>query len=55
VLIGNKVDKEEERQVDDYLIREFLLKYPKIKHLTASAKDNIGIDIAFDTIARCSL
>jgi Ras-related protein Rab-7A len=47
VLIGNKVDREEDREVDDYLLRQFLLKYPKIKHLTTSAKDSLGVETAF--------
>jgi hypothetical protein len=41
------VDKEEEREVDDYVLREFLLKNPKIKHLTTSAQNRLGVEIAF--------
>lgn len=43
ILIGNKIDKESEREVEETSVQEFLSKHPKIKHLTTSAKNRLGI------------
>jgi len=42
-LVGNKVDREEDREVDDASVQEFLTNHPKIKHLTTSAKNRQGV------------
>ena len=43
ILVGNKIDREEEREVEDSGVQEFLAKHPKIKHLTTSAKNRQGV------------
>jgi Ras-related protein Rab-7A len=55
VLIGNKIDKETEREVDDVQVGEFLQKHPKIIHLMTSAKNREGVETAFEKIALASV
>ncbi len=54
-MVGNKIDREEEREVEDANVEEFLSKHPKIKHLTTSAKNKQGIEVAFEKIALASI
>lgn len=53
--MGNKIDREDEREVDEASINEFLDKHPKIKHLTTSAKNRQGVEVAFEKIALASI
>ena len=53
--MGNKIDREEEREVEDSSVQEFLAKHPKIKHLTTSAKNRQGVEEAFEKIALASI
>jgi GTPase SAR1 family protein len=53
--VGNKIDREEDREVDDSGVQEFLAKHPKIKHLTTSAKNRSGVEVAFEKIALASI
>lgn len=53
--MGNKIDREEEREVEEGSVTEFLEKHPKIKHLTTSAKNREGVEKAFETIALASI
>lgn len=55
ILIGNKIDREDEREVEDSSVQEFLSKHPKIKHLTTSAKNREGVEAAFEKIALASV
>ena len=43
ILVGNKIDRSEEREVEEEAVNEFLQKRPKIKHLTTSAKNREGV------------
>jgi len=54
-LVGNKIDREEDREVDDASVQEFLANHPKIKHLTTSAKNRQGVEAAFEKIALASI
>jgi Ras-related protein Rab-7A len=55
VLVGNKIDKETEKEVDDAAVSEFLQKHPKIIHLLTSAKNREGVELAFEKIALASV
>ncbi len=55
ILIGNKSDREEEREVDDAAVQEFLAANPTIKHFTTSAKKREGVSHAFEQIAMASV
>ena len=41
--------------MDDSGVQEFLAKHPKIKHLTTSAKNRQGVEVAFEKIALASI
>ena len=43
ILVGNKIDRESEREVEEEAVNEFLQKHPKIVHLNTSAKNREGI------------
>ena len=53
--MGNKIDREEEREVEEGEVQEFLAKHPKIKHMTTSAKNRQGVESAFEKIALASV
>jgi GTPase SAR1 family protein len=53
--VGNKVDRQEEREVEESSVQEFLTKHPKIKHMTTSAKNREGVEAAFEKIALASV
>ena len=53
--MGNKIDRSEEREVEEEAVNEFLQKHPKIKHLTTSAKNREGVEVAFEQIALASV
>jgi hypothetical protein len=36
-------------------VQEFLAKHPRIKHLTTSAKNRQGVEVAFEKIALSSV
>jgi len=55
ILVGNKIDREEDREVEDSSVQEFLASHPKIKHLTSSAKNRQGVEAAFEKIALASI
>ena len=55
ILVGNKIDREEEREVEEPSVNEFLEKHPKIKHLMTSAKNRNGVEAAFEKIALASI
>ena len=54
-MVGNKVDRQEEREVEESSVQEFLTKHPKIKHMTTSAKNREGVEAAFEKIALASV
>lgn len=54
-MVGNKIDREEEREVEESSVQEFLAKHPRIKHLTTSAKNRQGVETAFEKIALASV
>jgi hypothetical protein len=54
-LVGNKVDRQDEREVEESSVQEFLTKHPKIKHMTTSAKNREGVETAFEKIALASV
>jgi GTPase SAR1 family protein len=54
-LVGNKVDRQDEREVEESSVQEFLTKHPKIKHMTTSAKNREGVEAAFEKIALASV
>jgi len=54
-LVGNKIDRTEEREVEEESVTEFLAKHPKIKHLETSAKNSDGVSAAFEVIALASV
>ncbi len=53
--MGNKVDRQDEREVEESSVQEFLNKHPKIKHMTTSAKNREGVETAFEKIALASV
>lgn len=55
VLVGNKVDLEEEREVDSQSVRELLQRHPNIQHYQASAKNKEGVKEVFEKAALASL
>ena len=55
ILVGNKVDRQDEREVEESSVQEFLTKHPKIKHMTTSAKNREGVETAFEKIALASV
>lgn len=55
ILVGNKIDKEAEREVEEAEVQEFLEKHPKIIHLKTSAKNSEGVQVAFEKIALASV
>jgi Ras-related protein Rab-7A len=55
ILVGNKIDRESEREVEEELVNDFLTKHPKIKHLLTSAKNSEGVGAAFEKIALASI
>ena len=54
-MVGNKIDREDEREVDESSVTEFLEKHPRIKHLVTSAKNRQGVEVAFEKIALASI
>jgi Ras-related protein Rab-7A len=55
VVVGNKMDLEEQREVDSQAIRELHERHPRIIHCQASAKDKAGVNEVFERAARASL
>jgi GTPase SAR1 family protein len=55
ILLGNKADREEEREVEVSAVQEFLSANPTIKHFNTSAKKKEGVNNAFEQIALASL
>ena len=55
ILVGNKIDRESEREVEEEALNEFLEKHPKIKHFQTSAKNSEGVSSAFEKIALASV
>lgn len=55
ILVGNKIDRETDREVEEESVNEFLAKHPKIVHLQTSAKNREGIEVAFEKIALASV
>jgi len=55
ILVGNKIDREDEREVEESSVTEFLEKHSRIKHLTTSAKNRQGVETAFEKIALASI
>lgn len=53
--MGNKIDREADREVDESGVHDFLAKHPRIKHLTTSAKNREGVEVAFEKIALASI
>jgi GTPase SAR1 family protein len=51
VLIGNKVDLNEERQVSEEEAREFVTRFELINYFETSASTNQNVDLAFFTVA----
>ena len=54
-MVANKIDRKDEREVDEDAVNEFLAKNPRIKHLETSAKNSEGVSAAFDVIALASV
>ena len=50
ILVGNKCDLENERQVDSSIAKEFADRL-RIPFIETSAKDNINVELAFMTLA----
>lgn len=55
VVLGNKIDREAERQVTEEQVKAFLAKHPNMVHFSTSAKDSIGVEKAFEGIGRASV
>ena len=55
ILVGNKIDRESEREVEEEAINEFLQKHPRIKHLQTSAKNSDGVATTFEQVALASI
>jgi GTPase SAR1 family protein len=55
VVLGNKIDREAERQVTEVQVKTFLAKYPNMVHFSTSAKDSLGVEKAFEGIGRASV
>jgi Ras-related protein Rab-7A len=55
IVLGNKIDRETERQVSEEQVKSLLAKYPTMVHFYTSAKDSIGVDKAFEDIGRISI
>lgn len=55
ILVGNKMDRESEREVEEEAVTEFLAKHPKIKHLQTSAKNSEGVSVTFEQVALASI
>jgi GTPase SAR1 family protein len=51
VLIGNKVDLNEERQVSEEEAREFVTRFELINYFETSASTNQNVDLSFFTVA----
>ena len=49
------MDRQDEREVEEPSVQEFLTKHPKIKHMTTSAKNREGVETAFEKIALASV
>jgi GTPase KRas protein len=52
VIIGNKCDMANEREVTDNMLNDFLKKFWEIPHLETSAKLRTNIDEAFELLIR---
>jgi Ras-related protein Rab-7A len=55
VVVGNKMDLEDQREVDSQAVRELLEKHPGLKHFQASAKDKSGVNEVFERTALAAL
>ena len=51
IIIGNKIDRQTEREVDEESVTELMSKHPGIKHILTSAINREGVEVAFKQIA----
>eukprot|EP01112_Ceratiomyxa_fruticulosa_P005945 TRINITY_DN1674_c0_g2_i3.p1 TRINITY_DN1674_c0_g2~~TRINITY_DN1674_c0_g2_i3.p1 ORF type:complete len:206 (-),score=35.47 TRINITY_DN1674_c0_g2_i3:1178-1795(-) len=52
VLIGNKIDQENERAVSSQAVKRYCQSNGKIQHLETSAKEAVNVEKAFQTAAK---
>lgn len=50
-ILGNKIDKEDKREVDQQTVSKFMKEHPQMKHFLISAKSREGVDVVFQKIA----
>lgn len=55
VLIANKIDAEDKRQVSKKKAMQLCNTYPNIKYFETSAKDGTGVAAAFNCLAELAL
>ena len=55
VLIGNKSDKEEQREVPASEVNEYLESKEKMIYIETSAKEQINVEKGFEEVARLFL
>ena len=55
IVLGNKMDEEAKREVDEQTVNKFKKDHPQLKHFMVSAKSREGVDAVFQKIALASI